>query len=143
MITDPEPISADIVDAAVRVHRGLGPGLLESVYQRVLTWELERRGLSVERERGVSFEYEGRVFRQRLKVDLLVNETVVVELKSVDALAPVHFKQLHTYLRLLSLPLGLLVNFGAATMKGNIRRIVNGHSPSPLSRLRINQRDHP
>ena len=139
MITDPELISAEIVDAALRVHRGLGPGLIEKVNQRVLAWELERRSLLVERERHVRIIYEGRVFRHVLRVDLLVNRVVVVELKSVPRLTPPHFKQLYTYLRLLDLPLGLLINFGAPTLKGNIRRVVNGHTPSAASKLRINQ----
>lgn len=139
MILDPEPISAAIVDAAVRVHRGLGAALLESLYQKVLAWELEQRGFSVQRERQVRFVYAGHTFRHRLRVDLLVNGVVVVEIKSVQTFAPVHFKQVQSYLRLLDLPLGLLLNFGGARMAGNMRRIVNNHTPSPMSLLRINQ----
>ena len=126
---DVEAVGAEVVDACLRVHRGLGPGLLESVYQRVLERELRRRGLWVERQKTVGFEFDGVYYDDGLRLDLLV-EGVVVELKSVEALAPVHFKQVLTYLRLLDLPLGYLVNFGAPLLKdGGIRRILNNYHP--------------
>ena len=123
-------ITGQIVDVAVRLHTTIGPGLLESVYQAIMPGALEQRGLAVEPHRFVSFEFEGRRFDHGLRVDLLVESQVVVELKSVEVLAPVHPKQVLTYLRLLDLPVGLLLNFGAATMKEGIRRIVNNRWPA-------------
>ena len=102
-----EELSAVVVDAAFHIHRGMGPGLLESVYEMVLARSLEKRGLWVERQKTVTFEYEGIAFNEGLRVDLLVNGLLVVELKSVETLAAVHPKQLLTYLRLLDRPLGL------------------------------------
>jgi GxxExxY protein len=136
---DLDHITGEIVDAALKLHRDLGPGLLESVYQALLAQELRRRGLRVEQERSVTFEYDGLRFDEGLRVDLLVEETVVVELKSVEMLAPVHKKQVLTYLRLLKLPVGLLINFGAPTLKEGLHRIVNGLPPEASSRLLVNQ----
>lgn len=136
---DPERLSALVVDAAFHIHEELGPGLLESVYASVLTRALIRRGLMVEREKIVVFEFDGMQFNDGLRIDLLVNDVLVVELKSVEAFAPVHFKQLLTYLRLMHLPLGLLINFGAATFKEGCRRMVNNHHPTESSLLRINK----
>jgi GxxExxY protein len=136
---DIDEITGSIVDAAYKIHTGLGPGLLESVYETVLARELERRRLTVERQKIISFEYDGMRFDEGLRVDLLVEGTVVVELKSVEKLAPVHAKQVITYLRLLHLPIGLLINFGSATLKEGLQRIVNHYQPSAASRLRVNQ----
>lgn len=137
-----EDISGVVVDAAFHVHQQLGPGLLESVYEVVLARSLERRGLRVERQKAVAFEFDGLRFDDGLRVDLLVNEVLVVELKSVETLAPVHYKQLLTYLRLLHLPLGILVNFGAATFKEGVKRVANNHTAFASSRLRVNQGLH-
>lgn len=134
-----EELSAAVVDAAFHLHKDLGPGLLESVYESVLARMLEERGLSVERQKTLAFNFHGMHFNEGLRIDLLVNETLVVELKSVETLAPVHAKQLLTYLRLLGLPLGLLINFGAATFKGGCKRVVNQHSDFASSRLRVNR----
>ncbi len=123
---DENELSRQIVDAAFKVHQSLGPGLLESVYELVLAFELERRGLEVSRQVPVSFEYEGRLFENGFRMDLLVEGKVVVELKSVEELAPVHKKQVLTYIRLSNLRLGLLINFGAATLKNGVVRLVNG-----------------
>lgn len=136
---DVEEISAVVVDAAFHIHRELGPGLLESVYEVVLARSLERRGLRVERQKTVAFEFDGIRFDEGLRVDILVNEALVIELKSVETLAPVHYKQLLTYLRLLHLPLGILINFGAATFKEGVKRIANNHTAFASSRLRVNQ----
>jgi GxxExxY protein len=119
-------ITGEVVDAALKVHKGLGPGLLESVYEAVLAAELRRRGLTVERQKGVSFDFDEMHFDEGLRIDLLVEGAVVVELKSVEELAPVHTKQVLTYLRLLDLHVGLLINFGAPTLKEGLHRIVNG-----------------
>ena len=131
MAREIDDITGQIVDAAYKLHTRLGPGLLEAVYEMVLARELERRGLKVERQRAVSFEFDGLRFDDGFRVDLLVEDVVVVELKSVETLAPVHSKQVLTYLRLLNLPVGLLLNFGAATMKEGLHRIVNDYVPSP------------
>ena len=128
-------ITGMIVDAAYHIHDHLGPGLLESVYQMVLAHDLEKRDLTVEREKAASVVYNGITIEGGFKVDLLVNALVVVELKSVETLAPVHTKQLLTYLRLLELPVGLLINFGAPTMKEGLRRIVNPRAPAARSLL--------
>jgi GxxExxY protein len=134
-----EEVSAVVVDAAFHLHKDLGPGLLESVYEVVLARMLGNRGLRVERQKPVAFDFYGIHFDEGLRVDLLVEGCLVVELKSVENLAPVHAKQLLTYLRLLDLPLGLLINFGAATFKEGVKRVVNGHSDFASSRLRVNQ----
>lgn len=140
-----DDITGQVVDAAFKLHTWLGPGLLESVYELVLARELERRGLRLEKQKSVSFEFDGLQFDDAFRVDLLVEECVVVELKSVETLAPVHSKQLLTYLRLLNLPVGLLLNFGAATMKEGLHRIVNNYKPSLSAppRLRVNQKPEP
>lgn len=118
-------ITGVIVDTALQIHRDLGPGLLESVYEAVLAKKLEARGLRVERQKGLKFEYEGMVFDEGFRMDLLVEGQVVVELKSVEQTAPVHKKLLLTYLKLAKKPVGLLINFGAATLKEGIVRTIN------------------
>ncbi len=118
-------MSGQIVDAAFRIHSKLGPGLLESVYELILAKELERRGLFVERQKAVPIEFEGLSFEEGFRADIIVERSIVVELKSVETLAPVHAKQVLTYLRLLDYRLGLLINFGAPLLKDGIRRIVN------------------
>jgi GxxExxY protein len=134
-----DDITGTIVDASIRIHRELGPGLLESVYETVLARVLQRRGLRVARQKTIRFEYDGMVFEEGFRTDLLVEEYVIVEIKSVEQLAPVHGKQLLTYLRLMHLPVGLLINFGAATLKEGLHRIVN-HLPACASpHLRVNQ----
>lgn len=114
-----------IVDACYHIHVKLGPGLLETVYEVVLQNELKKRGLSVARQVSVPFVWDGVTFQEGFRADLIVNERVIVELKSVEKLAQVHGKQLLTYLRLMDMRLGLLVNFGEARMKTGIQRIVN------------------
>jgi GxxExxY protein len=134
-----DDITGAIIDAAMKVHMGLGPGLLESVYEVVLARALEKRGFRVDRQKTVSFEYDGMVFEEGFRTDLLVEGCVVVELKSVEKLAPVHSKQLLTYLRLMNQSVGLLLNFGAATLKEGLHRVVNDFCPTTSSRLRVNQ----
>jgi GxxExxY protein len=119
-------IGTIIVDEAVRIHKALGPGLLEIVYEAVLARRLEKRGLVVERQKPVSIEFEGEHFDEGFRADLIVNGLVIIELKSVEKVAPVHKKQLLTYLRLTDLKVGYLLNFGDALMKDGIRRIING-----------------
>jgi len=134
-----DDITGTIVDAAMKIHMDLGPGLLESVYEAVLAKALQKRGLRVERQKPISFEYDGTRFEEGFRIDLLVEGCVIVELKSVEKLAPVHSKQLLTYLRLMKLPVGLLLNFGAATLKEGLHRVVNDLAPSAPPRLRVNQ----
>jgi iron complex transport system substrate-binding protein len=134
-----DDVTGDIVDAAFKLHIALGPGLLESVYETVLCRDLQRRGLLVERQKLISFEYDGMRFDDGLRVDLLVDARVVVEIKSVEKSAAVHGKQVLTYLRLMNLPVGLLINFGAPTLKEGLQRIVNGLPRSASPRLRVNQ----
>ena len=123
-------ITGKIVDAALQIHRDLGPGLLESVYEAVLAKKLEARGLKVERQKILRFEYDGMMFDEGFRMDLLVENQVVVELKSVEQPAPVHKKQLLTYLKLAQRPAGLLINFGAATLKEGITRVINAPADS-------------
>lgn len=118
-------ITGIIVDSAYQVHYGLGPGLLESVYELVLAADLERKGLRVERQKPIDFEFDGLIFEAGFRVDLLVESCVVVELKSVEVLAAIHSKQVLTYIRLMNLPVGLLINFGATSAKEGINRIMN------------------
>ena len=134
-----DDITGAIVDVSVKIHMELGPGLLESVYEVVLARVLEKRGLQVERQKAICFEYDGMVFEEGFRTDLLVEGRVIVELKSVEKLAPVHSKQLLTYLRLMNLPVGLLINFGAVTLKEGLHRIVNQLPSSASPRLRVNQ----
>jgi GxxExxY protein len=108
------------------VHRVLGPGLLESVYEVILAYELRRRGLMVERQVSVAIEYEGVKFDEGFRADLVVEGKVIVELKSVEHVSPAHRKQIQTYLRLTKCKLGYLLNFGQALMKDGIIRAVNG-----------------
>lgn len=119
-------ISGQIIDAALHVHTRLGPGLLESVYETVLAYELQQRGLAVERQIPVPIVYGTLRFEEGFRADLLVEKSVLVELKSVEALAPVHSKQVLTYLRLLDCRLGLLINFNVPLLKDGIKRIANG-----------------
>lgn len=134
-----DEITGEIVDSAFHIHKALGPGLLESIYETVLARDLVRRGLNVEKQKCASFEYDGLHFDDAFRVDLLIDRTVVVEVKSVEKIHPVHSKQVLTYLRLLRLPVGLLINFGAPTLKEGLRRIANGIPDSASPRLRVNQ----
>lgn len=119
-------ITQIILDAAFHVHIELGPGLLESVYEIVLAHELKKRGLRVERQKPIPIRYEELTFEEGFRADLLVEDKVIVELKSVEVLAPVHPKQVLTYLRLSGRKVGLLLNFGTVRLKDGIERIING-----------------
>ena len=134
-----DDITGAVIDSSMRIHTDLGPGLLESVYEAVLASDLSRKGWKVERQKAVPFEFDGLRFDEGLRIDLLIEGKVIVELKSVEKLAPVHGKQLLTYLRLMNLPVGLLINFGGATLKEGLQRVVNHLPPSASLRLRVNQ----
>jgi iron complex transport system substrate-binding protein len=134
-----EELSAIVVDCAYKLHVEAGPGLLESVYEVVLAKMLEDRGLEVKRQVRVPIQLMGLEFDEGFRADLIVEDSLLIELKSVENLAAVHSKQVLTYLRLLGMPLGLLINFGAATFKEGCKRIVNGPQSFVSSCLRVNQ----
>jgi GxxExxY protein len=119
-------VAREIVDVSFRVHTVLGPGLFETVYEAVLASELEKRGLHVARQQPMPVVYEGTRFEMGFRADLVVQDTVIVEIKSLAEIAAVHKKQLLTYLRLADKRLGLLINFNVALIKDGITRIVNG-----------------
>ncbi len=118
-------IGKEVVDAAVKVHRELGPGLLETVYEVVLARELQRRGLRVERQVPVPIVYGGMRFEEGFRADIIIEDKVILELKSVERVSKVHAKQLFTYLKLRGVKLGFLLNFGANLMRDGIERVVN------------------
>jgi len=120
-------ISGIVIDEAIEIHRALGPGLFESVYETVLAGRLEARGLKVQRQVPVPIVFDNQVFEAAFKVDILVEGTLVLEIKAVETLSKAHAKQVITYLRLMKQPVGLLLNFSCATMIEGIRRIVNNH----------------
>lgn len=122
---DIEEIARHVVDIGFAIHRDLGPGLLESVYESLLAQALARRGYAIERQKPISFVYDGLQLEEAFKADLLIDGKLLVELKAIEKLAPVHTRQTLTYLRLLNLPLGLLINFGAATFKEGVERVLN------------------
>ena len=131
-------VSGQVVDAAFHIHYQLGPGLLESVYERILERSLLKRGLAVERQTRVGFEFDGERFDNAFRADLIVERCVLVEVKSVVDLTPVYFMQVHTYLRLLNYPVGLLINFNVALIKHGIKRLINDRSPyGQNNRLRV------
>lgn len=134
-----EQISAIVVDCGYHLHVDVGPGLLESVYEVLLAKLLADRGLKVERQVPVPIQLHGISFHEGFRTDLLVQDRLPIELKSVDTIAPIHVKQTATYLRLLKLPLALLINFGAATFKEGVRRVVNRHMETAGSKLAIHQ----
>ncbi len=115
-----------ILNAAIEVHRNLGPGLLESVYEVVLAKELMQRGLTIERQVAVPIVYRDLRFEEGFRADIIVNGMVLLELKSVERVTPAHLKQVQTYLKLTGLKLGYLLNFGEALLKDGITRCVNG-----------------
>jgi len=124
-----DEITDAIVGEAIRIHRELGPGLLESVYEKVLAAGLTRKGLLVAAQVPVAIKYDGLVIDAAFRVDLLIEKTVVIEIKSIEQLTKLHAKQLLTYLRLMEQPVGLLLNFSGLTMKEGIRRLVNDYRP--------------
>ena len=119
-------ITGQIVDAAYKIHTTLGPGLFESVYESVMAYELEKRGLRVVRQQPIPIIYEGIHLEEGFRADLIVEGLVIVELKSIEAVAAVHKKQVLTYLRLSNKRVGLLINFNVALIKDGITRLVNG-----------------
>jgi len=134
-----EAISGAVIDVALKLHRELGPGLLETVYEMILAGRLEQMGYQVARQRAIDITFDGLHFPAAFRIDLLVDDRLLVEIKSVERLNPAHGKQLLTYLRLTQQPVGLLINFGGETLKEGLKRIVNDYRPSASPRLRVNQ----
>jgi iron complex transport system substrate-binding protein len=140
-VKDIDAITGDVIDVSLRIHRELGPGLLESVYETVLAGKLLQMGYSVDRQLPIDIEFEGQLFPAAFRVDLLVDDRLIVEIKCAESLNNAHLKQLQTYLRLTRQPVGLLINFAGATLKEGLRRVVNDHVPSASPRLRVNQNE--
>ncbi len=123
-----DELSGIVVDECVSLHRELGPGLFENVYEAVLAGRLERRGLKAARQVPVPVEIDGQLFDPAFRIDILVEERLVLEIKAVERLSQMHVRQLLTYLRLIKQPVGLLLNFSHGTMKDGIRRVANDHN---------------
>lgn len=139
---DIDEVSRDVIGLAMSIHRDLGPGLMESVYETVLAGAIIRMGYSVARQKPIDISYDGMEFAGAFRVDILVDNRLVLEIKSVDQITSAHAKQLLTYLRLLRQPVGLILNFSGATMKEGIRRLVNNHHVSaPSASLREQKRN--
>jgi len=126
-----DQITGTVIDAAIEIHRALGPGLLESAYEELLAGELMARGLSLKRQVMVPFQWKGRPIEFGFRADLLVEDHVVVELKATDQPNPIYGRQVLTYLRLMRLPVGLLINFGSYRLTDGIQRITNNDVPLP------------
>jgi iron complex transport system substrate-binding protein len=136
---DIDQITGDVLDVSIRLHRELGPGLLETVYETVLAAQLAQLGYDVARQQPIDIEFEGLRFDAAFRIDLLVDQRLLIEIKSVDRLHAAHAKQLLTYLRLTKQPVGLLINFGGETLKEGFRRLVNNYRPSAPPRLCANR----
>jgi len=125
-VTDIEELARVAIDCGFHIHKELGPGLLESVYEALLAERLRRSGIEAERQKLLPVEFDGLILSEGYRVDLLAGGRLIIEVKSVERLAPVHSKQLLTYIRLAKQPVGLLMNFGGETFRDGLRRIVNG-----------------
>ena len=132
-----EELASIAVDCGFHIHKDLGPGLLETVYETVLAHALAEQGLRVDRQRAVPITFRGIKFPDAFRADLIVENTLIIEVKSVERNSPIHGKQLLTYLRLMKQPLGLLMNFGCETFRDGVKRVVNGHGSFAPSRLRV------
>jgi GxxExxY protein len=121
-----EDVVSVAIDCGFHLHKELGPGVLESVYEALLAERLKRRGLAVERQKALPIFFDGVALAEGFRVDLLVDEQLIIEVKSVERLTPLHSKQLLTYIRLANQPVGLLMNFGCETFREGLRRVVNG-----------------
>ena len=122
-----EIIVEEVIEESFYIHKKLGPGLLESVYEVILANRLEKKGFKVERQKSISINFDGICLNEGFRIDLLIDDILIVELKSVEDISPVHSKQVLTYLKMMNLQLGLLINFGSALMKDGIKRIANGY----------------
>ena len=138
-LRDIDAITGDVIELCLRIHRELGPGLLESVYETVLAGGLADMGYNVDRQKPIDIEFNGKRFEAAFRIDVLVDDRLLIEFKSVETINKAHMKQLQTYLRLTKQPVGLLINFAGATLKEGLKRVVNDHVPSASPRLRVNQ----
>jgi GxxExxY protein len=129
-MADVDAISSDVVNESIRIHRELGPGLYESVYETVLAGALARRGYKVDRQMPINISYDAMTFEAAFRIDILVEDSLVLEIKAIERLTAAHAKQVLTYLRLMKQPLGMLLNFSGDTIKEGIRRMVNNHRPN-------------
>ena len=127
MKDDIEQLVKVVIDTGLKLHIDLGPGLMESVYEAVLAARLEKLGMRVRRQAPIKIEMDGLVFPEAFRADLVVENVLLIELKSIENLMPVHAKQVITYLRLANLPIGLLMNFGTDQFKDGLKRLVNNH----------------
>lgn len=124
---DIDALAREAIDCGFRIHKALGPGLFESVYETLLADSLERKGLSVTRQTPIALQFEGRTFPDAFRADIVVEGRLLIEVKSTEKTAAVHAKQVLTYLRVMRLPIGWLMNFGQATFKEGVQRIANNH----------------
>jgi GxxExxY protein len=136
-MTEIEQLAAEAIDCGFRIHKKLGPGLLESVYETVLAASLSKAGLRVERQKPIPILFEGIAIPDAFRADLVIDGRLIIEIKSAERIAPVHAKQLLTYVRLMAQPLGLLMNFGGETFREGLKRVVNGPSSFVGSRARL------
>ena len=121
-----DQLTSEIIGSAIEVHRNLGPGLLESTYEECMVFELKQRDLIISRQHEIPILYKGNRLEQNYRIDLLVNNHVIVELKSIKKIEPIHNAQLLTYLKLANIKYGLLLNFNVSIMTHGIRRLLNG-----------------
>lgn len=134
-MSDIEELATTAIDCGFHIHKRLGPGLLESVYEAVLEASLVRTGVRVERQKPIPIRFDGLVISDAFRADLIIEDRLIIEIKSVEQIAPVHCKQLLTYVRLMEQPVGLLMNFGCTTFRDGLKRVVNGPSAFVGSRL--------
>ena len=127
MKAEVDNITGQILDACIKIHNELGPGLFESVYEQVLLYELVKRGFSVQKQKALPVVYDDIKFEDGFRVDLEVEGLVIIEIKSLEQLSPVHYKQLQTYLKLSNVKNGLLINFNVLLMKEGFHRVFNNH----------------
>ena len=127
-----KPLSYQVIGCALEVYKTLGPGLLESVYEKALVHELSQQGMTVKSQVEVEMNYKGVNIGEGLRLDILVNDELIVELKSVEEFKPVHYKQLLTYLKLMDKRVGLLINFNVSDLMDGIKRVINGRSDEIL-----------
>jgi GxxExxY protein len=126
-MSDVDNLAHQAIQIGLSIHQDLGPGLLESCYEALLAASLARAGLAVERQKVIDIEYKGIAVREAFRADLLIERRLIVEVKAVDRLAPIHSRQVLTYLKLLDLPLGLVMNFGGGTFREGLKRVANRH----------------
>lgn len=131
-MSDLEELAALTIECGFTIHRDLGPGLLESCYELLLAASLARAGLAVERQKPVDIEYRGISVRDAFRADLLIERCLIVEVKAIDRLAAVHSRQVLTYLKLLNLPLGLVMNFGGGTFHEGLKRVANNYTEAAV-----------